>query len=311
MAAARRASAVAGMRKSGLGKRFRRELRVRALLAALPIFSRLPHRAAVALGAALGWVAWYAIPRHRRLALRHLALAFPDRTESWRRRVGRASFSNLGRSALELCVARRVDLLGSVTMAPGSLEILQSQYALGHGMVAFSCHLGNWELLARRVASAGLPVATIAREANDPRLTALIDEGRRSTGIESFWRGKPGAIRGIVEHLKAGGVLAALIDQDTEVAAHFVPFFGRPARTPRAPADLVVRYGTRAILGRIHRVAPSVHQVVIERLEVPEAADAEERSRSLTAAATAAIEAAVREHPEEWVWMHERWRTQP
>ena len=65
-------------------------------------------------------------------------------------------------------------------------------------------------------------------------------------------------------------VLAALIDQDTEVAAHVVPFFGRPARTPRAPADLVVRYGTRAIIGRIHRLAPSMHQVVIERLEVPE-----------------------------------------
>jgi Kdo2-lipid IVA lauroyltransferase/acyltransferase len=225
--------------------------------------------------------------------------------------VGRASFANLGRSTLELCVARRVDLLDSVAMAPGSLEVLRSLHAEGHGIVAFSCHLGNWELLARRVASAGLPVATIAREANDPRLTALIDEGRRSTGIESFWRGKPGAIRHIVEHLKAGGVLAALIDQDTEVAAHFVPFFGRPARTPRAPADLAIRYGTRAILGRIHRVGPSVHQVVIEPLEVPEGADAEARSRRLTATATAAIEAAIREHPEEWVWMHERWRTQP
>jgi KDO2-lipid IV(A) lauroyltransferase len=294
-----------------LGKRIRRELRVRALLAALPVFSRLPHRAAVALGAALGFLAWYAIPRHRRLALRHLAMAFPERTGAWRRRVGRASFANLGRSALELCVASRVDLLESVTMAEGSLEIFHSLHAEGHGVVAFSCHLGNWELLARRIASAGLPVATIAREANDPRLTALIDEGRRSTGIESFWRGKPGAIRRIVQHLKSGGVLAALIDQDTEVAAHFVPFFGRPARTPRAPADFVVRYGTRALLGRIHRVASSVHQVVIQPLHVPEGADPEERSRMLTAAATAAIEAAIREHPEEWVWMHERWRTQP
>jgi len=299
------------MKKVSLAKRIRRELRVRALLVALPLLSRLPHRTAVRLGGALGWLAWYAIPRHRRLALRHLALAFPDRTEDWRRRVGRASFANLGRSALELCVARSVDLLGSVTLANGSLETLRSLHAEGHGVVAFSCHLGNWELLARRVAAADLPVATIAREANDPRLTALLDEGRRSTGIVSFWRGKAGAIRGIVEHLRAGGVLAALIDQDTEVAAHFVPFFGRPARTPRAPADLVVRYGTRAIFARIHRVAPSVHRVVLERLEVPGDPDPEERSRRLTAAATAAIEAAIRAHPEEWVWMHERWRKQP
>ena len=299
------------MRKVGFGKRLRRELRVRALLFALPIFARLPHHAAVALGAFLGRLAWYAIPRHRSLALRHLALAFPGQTEAWRKRVGRASFANLGRSALELCVAQRTDLLGSVEMAPGSLELFRSLHADGRGVVAFSCHLGNWELLARRIAAAGLPVATIAREANDPRLTALLDRGRQSTGIESLWRGKPGAIRQMVRHLQKGGVLAALIDQDTDVGAHFVPFFGTPARTPRAPSDLAVRLGTRALLGHIHRLAPSVHQVVIEQLEVPEEGDPEERSRALTEAATRAIEAAVRSHPEEWVWMHERWRSQP
>ncbi|MFL5375433.1 MAG: lysophospholipid acyltransferase family protein [Myxococcales bacterium] len=299
------------MRKVGFWKRVRRDFRVRALLVFLPILSLLPHRTAVALGGALGSLAWYLLPRHRNVALRHLALAFPERTASWRRRIGRASFANLGRSALELCVARRTDLLGSVEMPPATFEVIRSAHAEGHGVLAFSCHLGNWELLARSIASAGLPVGTIAREANDPRLTAILEEGRRSTGIRSFWRGKAGAIRAIVEHLKAGGVLAALIDQDTDVAAHFVPFFGRLARTPRAPADLAVRYGTGAVLGHIHRVAPSVHRVVLQRLDMPQGTDAEERSRKLTEAATAAIEAAVREHPDEWVWMHERWRSQP
>jgi Kdo2-lipid IVA lauroyltransferase/acyltransferase len=311
MAAAGRAAEQPGMRKVGLGKRIRRELRVRALLFALPLFSRLPHRVAIAVGGFLGALAWYLTPRHRSLALRHLALAFPEETDAWRRRVGRASFANLGRSALELCILQRSDLLGSVEMAPGSLELIRSLHAEGHGVVAFSCHLGNWELLARRIASLGLPVGTIAREANDPRLTALLDEGRRSTGIESFWRGEPGAIRRIVGYLRNGGVLAALIDQDTEVGAHFVPFFGRPARTPRAPADLAIRYGARVILARIHRLAPSVHEVIIEPLEVAAGGDPEDRSRTLTATATRAIERAIREHPEEWVWMHERWRTQP
>jgi KDO2-lipid IV(A) lauroyltransferase len=299
------------MRKVGLWKRIRRELRVRALVVFLPILSLLPHRIAVALGGALGSLAWYVLPRHRNIALRHLALAFPEQTGSWRRRTGRASFANLGRSALELCVARRIDLLASVEMPEATAEVIRSVHAEGHGVLAFSCHLGNWELLARRIAATGLPVGTIAREANDPRLTAILEEGRRSTGIQSFWRGKAGAIRGIVEHLKAGGVLAALIDQDTDVAAHFVPFFGKLARTPRAPADLAVRYGTGAILGHIHRVAPSVHQVVLQRLEIPQGTDPDERSRQLTEAATAAIEAVVREHPDEWVWMHQRWRSQP
>jgi Kdo2-lipid IVA lauroyltransferase/acyltransferase len=299
------------MTRPGLSKRIRREARVRALLLALPLFSRLPHRIAVALGAGLGWLAWYATPRHRALALRHLALAFPDRPERWRRRVGHASFVNLGRSALELASAERMDLESCVAFAPGSLEAIRSAHAEGRGVVAFSCHLGNWELLARRIALAGLPVGTIAREANDPRLTAVLERRRQATSIRSFWRGKTGAIREMFTHLKRGGVLGALIDQDTGVASHFVPFFGRPARTPRAPADLAVRHGAAAIFAYIHRVAPSVHRVEITRLDAAPGGDREAGSLALTAAATEAIETAVRTHPEEWVWMHERWRTAP
>ena len=88
-----------------LRKRMRRELRVRALLLLRPVLSHLPHRLAVALGGAAGWLAWYLTPRHRRSALEHLALAFPDRPLSWHRAVGRASFANLGRSVLEVLIA--------------------------------------------------------------------------------------------------------------------------------------------------------------------------------------------------------------
>jgi len=175
--------------------------------------------------------------------------------------------------------------------------------------VAFSCHLDNWELLARRVAAAGLPVATVAREAQDPRLTSLLERSRGSTGIVSLWRNQPGAARAFVRHLRERFIVAALIDQDTDVAGHFVPFFGREAFTPRAPADLAVRLRTPAVFARIRRVAPGVHRIRISRLAVPATGDVEADSRALTAAATAAIEEEVRELPEQWVWMHARWRT--
>ena len=176
-----------------LAKRIRRELRVRALLFVLPVVSRLPHRLAVAVGAALGRVAWYAVPRHRRAAMEHLAIAFPDHDVSWRARIGRESFANLGRSAMEVLIADRLDLASAVKFDPGSLEVLSAAHAEGRGVVAFSCHLGNWELLARRVASAGLPLATIAREARDPRLTAVLERSRALSGIASLWPGDPGS----------------------------------------------------------------------------------------------------------------------
>jgi Kdo2-lipid IVA lauroyltransferase/acyltransferase len=298
-------------RKVPLLKRARRELRVRALLALMPLLSRLPHRCAVALGAAAGRLAWAFARRHRRAALEHLAVAFPDRDETWRARVGRSSFVNLGRSAGELLAVGRIDLARSVQFEPGSLETLRAAHAEGRGVVAISCHLGNWELLARSVAAAGLPLATVAREAQDPRLTALLENARASTGIVSLWRDDPGAARGFIRHLRTGGVVAALIDQDTDVSGHFVPFFGREAFTPRAPADLALRLGTAVVFARTSRVAPGMHRIRISRLEVPASGDRDADSRSLTASATAAIEEEVRRHPDQWVWMHARWRTRP
>jgi len=297
-------------RPAPLWKRMRRELRVRALLLLLPLLSRLPGGLALAIGSAAGWLAWVFAARHRRAALEHLAAAFPDRGRSWRAGVARSSFVNLGRSALELLSAR-LDLTRAVQWDPGALETLTAAHAEGRGVVAFSCHLDNWELLARRVAAAGLPLATVAREAQDPRLTALLERSRGTTGIVSLWRNQPGAARAFVRHLREGFIVAALIDQDTDVAGHFVPFFGQEAFTPRAPADLAVRLKTAAVFARIRRVAPGVHRIRISRLPVSATADEEADSRALTAAATAAIEAEVREHPEQWVWMHQRWRTQP
>jgi KDO2-lipid IV(A) lauroyltransferase len=293
-----------------LRKRIRRELRVRALLALLAVASRVPHTIAVRVGGAAGWLAWHLSPRHRRAALDHLAIAFPDRDRKWRARVGQQSFANLGRCAVEVAIGERLDLARAVQFEAGSLEELTAAHAEGRGVVAFSCHLGNWELLARKVARAGLPLATVAREAQDARLTAVLERSRANSGIASLWRGSAGATRAIFRHIRSGWIVAALIDQDTDVAGHFVPFFGREAFTPRAPADLALRTGAAVVFARTRRVAPTLHRITISRVEVPTTGDAESDSRTLTAKLTREIEEEVRQHPDQWVWMHARWHTQ-
>ena len=294
-----------------LRKRLRRELRVRSLLALLPLASHLPHRLAIVLGGAAGWLTWYLSPRHRRAATEHLAIAFPERDADWRARVGRQSFANLGRCALEIAMGDGLDVPRAVQFDPGSLEALTAAHAEGRGVVAISCHLGNWELLARRVAHERLPLATVAREAQDPRLTAVLERSRANSGILSLWRGSAGAIRAMIRHLRAGGIVAVLIDQDTDVAGHFVPFFGKDAFTPRAPADLALRTGAAVVFARTRRVAKAMHRITISRVSLPASGDTDADSRSLTAELTKQIEEEVRNHPEQWVWMHARWRTQP
>jgi KDO2-lipid IV(A) lauroyltransferase len=150
----------------------------------------------------------------------------------------------------------------------------------------------------------------VAREAQDPRLTALLDRSRRKAGVRVLWRGSKGLARDLLRLLRDGGFVGLLIDQDTDVQGYFVPFFGRPAFTPRAAGDLAVRTGAPMLFGCVHRLAPSVHRVTLRRIEAPRTGDREQDSRALTAAATRAIEDEVRARPDEWVWMHRRWRTQ-
>jgi KDO2-lipid IV(A) lauroyltransferase len=95
------------------------------------------------------------------------------------------------------------------------------------------------------------------------------------------------------------------------VQGQFVPFFGRPAFTPRAASDLAVRTRAPVLFGCVHRVEPTRHRIVLRRIELPEEGDRERGSLALTAALTREIEAQIRLAPHEWVWMHRRWQTQP
>ena len=117
--------------------------------------------------------------------------------------------------------------------------------------------------------------------------------------------------REMLRFLKSGGMLGVLIDQDTNVGGHFVPFFGRPAFTPRAAGDLAARLNAPMVFGCAHRLAGNMHSIVLRRVDVARTGDRETDSLALTAAATKMIEDEIRANPSEWVWMHPRWRTPP
>lgn len=199
-----------------------------------------------------------------------------------------------------------------VTFAPGAGERLRALAAEGRGVLFVSGHVGNWELMAQRVASE-VPSAAIAKAGPDPKLNALVEKARLQANIEVLWREDPSTARAMIRCFRSGKVLGMLIDQDTSVQGVFVPFFGRPAHTPRGVADLALRFRAPVVAGWCHRRGPNPGDGhVLELVEVPydaEAADREAEVTRLTADLTARLEGAIRARPEEWVWMHERWKT--
>jgi KDO2-lipid IV(A) lauroyltransferase len=135
------------------------------------------------------------------------------------------------------------------------------------------------------------------------------------TRRQMLWREDPSTARAMLRTFKQGRPLGILIDQDTRVQSVFVPFFGRPAATPRGAADLALRFGAPVLAGWCRRRGPRAGDGhVVDFVEIPydpDPSDRDAEAARLTVACTAALEAAVRATPAEWVWMHERWKTQP
>jgi KDO2-lipid IV(A) lauroyltransferase len=295
-----------------LFKRLKRFVRYLLLRAAAGLASLFPVKWVSAFGAFLGALGFALAAGERRKALAHLARAFPEKSEAERRAIAKGSFAHLGRCVGELVCVRQIDarLDEWVEWPQESRAVLDAALARGKGVVFVSGHIGNWELTARGVTARGYDGASIAREASDPRTTAFIERLRRSGNTGSIWRGHPGAAKAMLKQLRAGKILGLLIDQDTKVQSVFVPFFGHPASTPRAAADLALRTKAALIIGLCPRVGPWRYRLELEEVPLPDGDD-EATVVSLTATLTAKLEAAIRARPEQWVWMHERWKRQP
>jgi len=288
-------------------KRFVRYVLIRLLL--LPI-QLIPLRLASSLGASLGGLAFSLAGKERRKALVSLATAFPEKSEAERQALARATFRHLGSVGMELvriCAfdPRRKEF---VEFDDESRAALKNALARGKGVVFVTGHIGNWELLARFITQEGFQVSVVGKETSDPRTTKLLEDFRLSGGMRVIWRGHEGAAKQLLRTLKSNSILGILIDQDTRVQSVWVPFFGKPAKTPRAAADLVLRTGAAPILGFCTREGPLKYRITIRELSTPEGRD-EAAVEKLTADFTRGIEAQIRAHPEQWVWMHERWKS--
>lgn len=270
-------------------------------------FGRMSWSMAQRFGASLGHLGWRASRRDRQRILDHLYIAFPELDDAERRRRGIACFRHLGTSFGELMhLWHRPPGEANRHVRVEGFDVIESLRGEGQPILVLTGHCGNWELLSTANHSHGLGLAAMGRRNDDAHLNQAIVDLRQHLGTLTISRGESASSRKLLKTLRSGGVLAMLIDQDIATEGVFVPFFGRPAFTPLAGANLTLRLGATAVPTFAQRLDDGSHLIRFHApLELPQ--DATEA----TAVMTAAIEAQIRRCPHQWVWMHRRWRRRP
>jgi len=271
--------------------------------------AHLPAAPGLWIGRRVGDLAWALLPGRRAVILENLRRAFgSERDAAELRRIGRGSLEHLGMNLVESCVFMfrpPARLLGRVEL--DGVEHVKDAAVQGRGVLLLTAHLGNWELLAAAHVLTGLPLSVVLRPLDEPALDGVVDRLRKRTGAELIVKRR--ALRDVLDALRRGRMVGILLDQNAARAEGvFVPFFGTPASTLRSLAVLALRTEAPVVPVFIRRLAGGRHVVEI-RPPVPPPADGD--AAAFTARFNEAIEEAIRRAPEQWFWLHRRWRTRP
>ncbi len=255
---------------------------------------------------------WYRLDRrHRRITLANLELAYGEAlSPAERERLARRVFCHFVRFAwemLELLLAplsvirRKVIIVGA--------EHVQAAMALGRGLVAIAAHAGNWEYTVMGYGLKYFPVAVVGREMDHPWAARLVRYLRQRGGNAMVDKQK--GLKGILAHLRQNRAVGIVIDQNTTTEGGLlVDFFGKPARTTPVAA-LLARRGVPVLPTLSRRLPDGRHlMLILPQLPMTKTDDPEADIRQHLEAQSRVIEAWVRSCPEQWLWLHRRWKNQ-
>jgi len=276
-------------------------------------WERLRRGALHAAGRFLAWLAW-ALRVRRRVVLENLRLAFPEKSEAERRAIARGVYRHLGLLVPEFALVPRLSQEElRALVVPDHPELLQAALAQGKGLIACTAHFGNFEVLAAAYTMMGIPVSMITRPMGRSRLNDLWRRNRERAGVEDLVVKRGETLAAAIRSIKAGRALGYVIDQNvSRRRAIFPTFFGVPAATAATPAVLALRTGAPVIFVVTRRLPDGRHAVHFEGpLSVPDTGDRDRDVLAFVQDLNDRLERWVREVPEQWYWLHRRWKTRP
>ncbi len=273
----------------------------------------LPRPLARAVSMLLAHLVYFLHGRLRRVGMRNLEIAFPEKSRGERKHILRGTYTSLGRLLAEFCLFPRYtrENASQVIVYEG-FENFDAAHKRGKGVIFLTAHFGGWELSSFYHSLRGHPLHIVVRPLDNPYLDALVERYRGRHGAKSF--GKQDFARGLIAAMRAGESVGILMDQN--VMANFgvfVDFFGAAACTSVGPARVALRTDAAVVpaftIWDSHIGRYKLH--FDPALPLQRTGDDEADAVANTALFTKVIEGFVRKYPEQWLWVHRRWKTRP
>ena len=279
----------------------------------LELLGLLPRRVARAVGAGIGWIAYAATPRLRRAGLKNLELAFPEKPVIEREKILRAMYKQLGWQLAEFCHMSSYTLeRANQLIRYEGLENYLAAQRRGQGVLVLTGHLGAWELSSFYHSLAGHPMSMVIRRLDNPWINRLVNDIRTQHGNRVL--PKDDFARGLIAAMRAGDTVGVLMDTNmTPPQGVFVDFFGRTACTASGVARVALRTGAAVLPGFLVWEAAEKRYVLhfLPELQLIDTGDSEADAIANTQLFTTALENVIRRYPEQWLWVHRRWKTRP
>lgn len=277
------------------------------------VLQAMPAGAACSFAHALAWLAHAIDRRHREVARENLRHAFPELMDTARERIVRGVYRHFCTLVVDLIqLPRRLHYNNwRHHMELPNAERFLAPMLSGRPVLFVTGHFGNWEMGGYILGLLGFKTYAIARPIDNPYIDDFLRRFRQRTGQGML--AKKGDFDQMQEILAAGGTIGTLADQDAGQRGLFVNFFGRPASTHKAVALLALEYGVPLVVVGTPRVGePFCYRALVEDVIFPEEyRDQPDAVKAITQRFTSALERLIRRHPEQYFWLHRRWKHQP
>ncbi|HTF17962.1 MAG TPA: lysophospholipid acyltransferase family protein [Chryseolinea sp.] len=299
--------------KKSLAKRIRYYLLYQLVRFLIAVSNSIPRITWLKFCGSLGRLGYPFATQTRNLMIKNLTIAFGNELNADEiRALTRKTFEMLGKNAGDILRATQIQTLADLEkiLVTHNLDIYERAVTRKKGIVFLTGHLGAFDLQVSNMALRGVKPNIIGTPIKDKRLNKLLWQQRNKYGAVAIERGKE-TFR-LIKILKSAGAVALLIDQDTKVKSRFVDFFGKPASTPVGATILAMKTGAVVLPTSIYLGDDWMqHMTFFPEVPMRDTGDEEADVVYNTQALTTVLEQMIRAHPDQWVWMHDRWKTRP